>query len=65
VVTAFTSAAKPGGSIKPGAILKGEVGILVGIYAGLCLLSPEALTLRWADVNLKRGHSTGRSARRS
>ena len=64
MVTAFTSAAKPGGSIKRGAILKGEVGILVGIYTGLCLL-PEALTLRWADVDLKRGHSTGRSARRS
>src|SRR2546426_4758689 len=28
--------------------------ILVGIYAGLRLLS-EALTLRWADVDLKRG----------
>lgn len=28
--------------------------ILVGIYAGLRVLS-EALTLRWADVDLKRG----------
>jgi integrase len=28
--------------------------MLVGIYAGLRLLS-EALTLRWADVDLKRG----------
>jgi integrase len=28
--------------------------VLVGVYAGLRLLS-EALTLRWADVDLKRG----------
>ena len=35
--------------------------ILVGIYAGLRLLS-EALTLRWADVDLKRGLLTVQAA---
>jgi len=35
--------------------------ILVGIYAGLRLL-PQALTLRWADVDLKRGFPTVQAA---